>query len=99
MMTITVVSIHRRRRSDVVAAAAIAMAAVLVCVICLVNGDAAPCGGAMLVFGMGIAAVLAGRSSALQAPVRRISDRCFGSSGITTAFPATRRYPRLARIT
>jgi hypothetical protein len=95
-MTNKLVSLHRRRRSDMVAAVAIAVVAPVVCVLCLVNGDAAAGVGALVVFGMGFAAVMASGSNAPPAPVRRLAER--PRAAAATALPTRRPYPRLARM-
>jgi hypothetical protein len=95
-MTNKLVSFNRRRRNDVVAAVAIAVVALVVFVLCLVNGDAAAGAGALVVFGMAFAAVMASGSNAPPAPVRRVAER--PRAAAATALPTHRPYPRLARI-
>ena len=60
-MTNAFVSGDRHRRADGVAAAAVAACAVLLCGLCVVNGDAAACVGVLLVFGMALVAVVCDR--------------------------------------
>jgi hypothetical protein len=97
-MTNKLVSLNRRRRSDMVAAVAIAIVALVVCVLCLLNGDAAACAGALVVFGMAFAAVMASGSNTPQAPVRTVAERPRAAAGRAAALPTHGPYPRLARI-
>ena len=64
MAASSAVKLHRIPLSDRLAGLAIVVGAVLACLLCLANGSLAACLGVLLVFGMALVAVAAGRSDA-----------------------------------